>query len=431
MSAILTTAYNNYLSTYKPPTSNRYDAHKKSELRNVYNSIVKINKESPVYLPLDGNIVKDYAIGLKENARALHNTIAALGGLDEASLLSQKAASTSNEEIAEAKFIGSYTAGAPAPNFSLEVDTLASHQENLGKFLPEGNVSLPPDTYSFDVQINDMNYELQFTIGETETNRDVQNRLTRLINNSGIGLKAGIEESEGRSAIKLSSESTGLPNGRKNIFKISDTSTSRQKGAVDYLGIDYISHQPTNASFRVNGEESSSSSNTFTIGKMFEVSIKSTTPEGEPVNIGLKTDVESLTDNVIQLAGGYNKFLAEMNNFLEAHPRSKHVIREMNSITRQYGQAFADMGLTIESDGALSVDRTALKDTFEEAEDIGDTFQTLKSFSQGLIRKSDQISINPMNYVEQTVVAYKNPGRNFPNPYVTSAYSGMMFNFYC
>lgn len=431
MSAILTTAYNNYLSTYKPPTSNRYDAHKKSELRNVYNSIVKINKESPVYLPLDGNIVKDYAIGLKENARALHNTIAALGGLDEASLLSQKAASTSNEEIAEAKFIGSYTAGAPAPNFSLEVDTLASHQENLGKFLPEGNVSLPPDTYSFDVQINDMNYELQFTIGETETNRDVQNRLTRLINNSGIGLKAEIEESEGRSAIKLSSESTGLPNGRKNIFKISDTSTSRQKGAVDYLGIDYISHQPTNASFRVNGEESSSSSNTFTIGKMFEVSIKSTTPEGEPVNIGLKTDVESLTDNVIQLAGGYNKFLAEMNNFLEAHPRSKHVIREMNSITRQYGQAFADMGLTIESDGALSVDRTVLKDTFEESEDIGDTFQTLKSFSQGLIRKSDQISINPMNYVEQTVVAYKNPGRNFPNPYVTSAYSGMMFNFYC
>ena len=431
MSAILTTAYNNYLSTYKPPASNRYDAHKKSELRSVYNSIVKINKESPVYLPLDGNVVKDYAIGLKENARALHNTIAALGGLDEASLLSQKAASTSNEEIAEAKFIGSYTAGAPAPSFNLEVDTLASHQENLGKFLPEGTVSLPPDTYSFDVQINDMNYELQFTIGETETNRDVQNRLTRLINNSGIGLKAEIAESEGRSAIKLSSESTGLPSGKRTIFNISDISTSRQKGAVDYLGIDYISHQPTNASFRINGEERSSSSNTFAIGKMFEVSIKSTTPEGEPVNIGLKTDVESLTDNVVQLAGGYNKFLAEMNNFLEAHPRSKNVIREMNSITRQYGQAFADMGLTIESDGALSVDRNILKDTFEESEDINDTFQTLKSFSQGLIRKSNQISINPMNYVEQTVVAYKNPGRNFPNPYVTSSYSGMMFNFYC
>lgn len=431
MSAILNTVYNNYLSTYKAPTSNRYDAHKKSELRNVYNSIVKLNKEAPVYLPLDGKVVRDYAIGLKENARELHNTIAALGGLDESTLLSQKAASTSNGEVASATFIGTYSAGAPSPSFELEVSSLASNQQNMGKFLPEGNVELPPDTYSFDVQINDMNYELQFSIGETETNRDVQNRLVRLINNSNIGITADIAESEGRTAITLASDATGLPAGKSVIFSISDTNTSRQKGAVDYLGIDYVSHRPTNASFRINGEERSATSNTFTIGKMFEVNLKGTTPEDAPVTIGLKTDVESLTDNVVELANGYNNFLAQMNNFLETHPRSKNVIREMNSITRQYGQVFADMGLTIESDGALSVDRSTLSNTFEESEDINDTFQHLKSFSQGLIRKSNQISINPMNYVEQTVVAYKNPGHNFPNPYVTSAYSGMMFNFYC
>lgn len=431
MSAILNTVYNNYLSTYKAPTSNRYDAHKKSELRSVYNSIVKLNKEAPIYLPLDGRVVRDYAIGLKENARELHNTIAALGGLDEATLLSQKAASISNEEVASATFIGTYTAGAPAPSFTLEVDSLATGQENMGKFLPEDTVSLPPDTYSFDVQINDMNYELQFTIGETETNRDVQNRLVRLINNSNIGLKADIAEAEGRTAITLVSDATGLPTEKSAIFTISDTNTSKQKGAVDYLGIDYISHQPTNATFRINGEERNAASNSFTIGKMFEVNLKGTTPEDQPVTIGLKTDAESLTDNVIELANGYNNFLTQMNNFLETHPRSKNVIREMNSITRQYGQAFADMGLTIESDGALTVDRSTLSNTIEESEDINDTFQTLKDFSQGLIRKSNQISINPMKYVEQTVVAYKNPERNFPNPYVTSAYSGMMFNYYC
>ncbi len=431
MSAILNTAYNNYLSAYKPPTSNRYDAHKKSELRSVYNSIVKLNKESPVYLPLDGRVVRDYAIGLKENARELHHTIASLGGLDEATLLSQKAASTSDKEIAEATFIGTYTAGAPAPNFTLEVDSLASGQKNMGKFLPEDTVALPADTYSFDVQINDMNYELQFTIGETETNRDVQKRLVRLINNSGIGLKADIAEEEGRSAITLASESTGLSGDRKTIFNISDFNTSKQKGAVEYLGIDYISHKPTNASYRINGEERASTTNNITIGKMFEVTLKGTTPEDKPVSISLKNDVESLADNVVELANGYNSFLTQMNNFLESHPRSKNVVREMTAITRKFGQTFGDMGLTIESDGALSVDREALTNTFEASEDITDTFQTLKNFSQGLLSKSKQISINPMNYVEQTMVAYKNPGHNFPNPYVTSAYSGMMFNFYC
>ena len=48
-----------------------------------------------------------------------------------------------------------------------------------------------------------------------------------------------------------------------------------------------------------------------------------------------------------------------------------------------------------------------------------------------LLKKSRQVSLNPMEYVEKTMVAYKNPGRSFINPYSVSAYSGMMFNGYC
>ena len=46
------TAYNYYLSTYGKQSASRYDSHKKSELRNIYNTIVKINKDSPVCLIL-------------------------------------------------------------------------------------------------------------------------------------------------------------------------------------------------------------------------------------------------------------------------------------------------------------------------------------------------------------------------------------------
>ena len=55
----------------------------------------------------------------------------------------------------------------------------------------------------------------------------------------------------------------------------------------------------------------------------------------------------------------------------------------------------------------------------------------IKSFAKALYQKSDQVSLNPMEYVDKTIVAYKNPGKNFANPYITSAYSGMMFNSYC
>ena len=79
MSAVLNTVYNNYLSAYTPKTLSRYDAHKKSELRDIYSSIVKMNKEAPWYLPTNNQETQKYAVNLKEQARQLHNNIAQLG----------------------------------------------------------------------------------------------------------------------------------------------------------------------------------------------------------------------------------------------------------------------------------------------------------------------------------------------------------------
>jgi flagellar hook-associated protein 2 len=71
-------------------------------------------------------------------------------------------------------------------------------------------VALPPDTYSFDIGINDMNYEFQFSIRAGETNRNILNRLERLINNSRIGLNAEIIEGEEEtSSLRIESQTTG------------------------------------------------------------------------------------------------------------------------------------------------------------------------------------------------------------------------------
>ena len=48
-----------------------------------------------------------------------------------------------------------------------------------------------------------------------------------------------------------------------------------------------------------------------------------------------------------------------------------------------------------------------------------------------MMKKSTQVSLDPMQYVNRKVVAYKNPGHNFSSPYTSSIYSGMMFNFSC
>lgn len=433
MSMALNAVYNNYLSAYTPKTLTKYDTHKKSELRSVYNSIVKMNKDAPWYLPI-AKETQHYAVELKESARGLHNTIAQLGGLEEGNaLLSKKSAYSSDENIINASYIGPENPKEDIPDLQVEVKSLASSQENMGYFLPNGKVALPPDNYSFDVGINDMNYEFQFTIGESETNRDVQERLVRLINNSDIGIKASLAESEGRTSLRLTSESTGLSPGRSQIFTVSDTHTSKASGTVDYFGLDYVSREPSNAQFLLNGEERTASSNRFTIGKLFEVHLNGISPEDQSVQIGIKADVESLTDNVTHLIGGYNDFIKAASQHLELHEKSKKLVQEFKGIAAVYSPSMNSMGLTLSEDGTLAVNRNQLRQSALQAEDIGETFGYLKNFSSSLLRKSDQVSLNPMDYVDKTVVAYKNPiaSRNYVSPYSTSAYSGMMFNSYC
>ncbi len=431
MSAVLNNIYNNYLTTYAPKCTTKFDSHKKSELRGIYNTIVKLNKESPWYLPTNNKQTHKYAVAIKENARQFYNNLASVGALNEQGLSNHKAASTSNKEVVTAKFVGSQNVIDASPSFNLEVHALASPQENLGTFLKNSETTLSPNTYSFDVAIADMNYEFQFSIDKGERNRDIQERLSRLINNADIGINVDLIESENKTSLKLTSNATGTPFGKPMIFNISDKHTTKASGTVKYFGLDFVSHEPSNSVFSINGEDRSATSNHFTVGKMFEVDLVGICPEGEIVTVGLKTDTESLTDNVDFLAKGYNDFIKSVTEHIDNQPRSQQLVREMNEITSLYNDSFEQMGITFQEDGLLSVDKAVMSDSISQSEDLDQTFGFLKGFTSQLLRKTTQVSIDPMNYVEKTMVVYKNPHRTFFSPYITSAYSGMLFNGYC
>lgn len=424
--------YNHYLTTYAPKTTTQYDTHKKSELRNIYHSIVKLNKESPLYILDSSNESRAFAVGLKENARALRNTIASLGGLDETEMLGKKAAYSSNPDIATAAYIGSSISGA-SPSFHIEVTALASNQLNLGAFLPSGEkADLAPGAYSFDISINDLNYEFQYNIRGGESNRKLQERLARLISNAEIGVNADVfEDDKGRSSLRLVSTASGLKSGRDYIFQVSDETTSKLSGTVDYLGLNFMSRQPSNASFLLDGEPRTASSNHFTIDKVFDVTLNGiSSVEGETAEIGLKTDLDSLTENVNNLVQGYNSFVKAAAEYLDSHPRSKKLINEMSHLSRHYQEDLEQIGFTFDKSGQLSINDDAFKNSILSDENRT-PFATIRDFTNSVLRKTNQVSLNPMEYVDKRLVAYKNPGHNFATPYMTSNYSGMFFNSYC
>ncbi len=425
--------YNHYLTSYASKGTTSFDTHKKSELRNIYNSIIKLNKESPLYLLDNSSESKIFAIDLKEDARQLQSTIASLGGLDEAALLKKKEAFSSDESIATVSYVGNSENAIDAPTLALEVHSLASPQVNMGNFVPSDlPAALKPETYSFDLNINDLNYEFQFDVRGNDTNADIQKRLTRLINNANIGLKAEIiEDGEGSSSLKLTSQKSGLSSGGKQVFHVSDGETSRTSGIVEYLGIGDATRNASNAEFTVNGVPHSETSNTFTLDKNYRITLNGLTPEdGTPVQIGMKTDIESLTANLRQLAGGYNHFLRSAIEYTQKHPKSNQLVSEMWHLAGSFAEPLSEIGMNIDESGAIEIDEDMLQQSVL-AGNIEKDFDQIKNFTKALFRKSGQVSLNPMSYVEKTIVAYKNPGRNYASPYITSAYSGMLFNSYC
>lgn len=429
----LSQVYNHYLAEYAPKTNSPLDAHKKSDLRNIYNSIVKMNKESPLYILDKSEASKAYAVGLKESARAFCNSVMATrSSLDDDGVLDQKKAYSSNPEIASAKYIGMGDAGSQVPTFSLEVAHLAKPQVNLGRALiSEERPDLLPGSYSFDVSIKDVSYEFQFELHEEDSNLDIQNRLQRLITNANIGLEASVlEDGAGNSSLKLESVATGILSDKETIFEISDEHTSKARGIVEHLGLDFITQPPSNALFEINGIERAASSNTFTVEKVYEITLNG--PSSEPgitTEIGLKNDVDSLSENIHSLAESYNRFLHDASANPGKHSKSSQLLNEIGYITRHYAGHLDALGLTFSSDGRLSINDEQLMTVAAESDN--EAFTPVKDFANSMLRKSNQISLNPMQYVNKTIVAYKNPGKNFPSPYITSAYSGMMFNNYC
>lgn len=423
--------YNHYLTAYSPKEVGRYDTHKKSELRGIYNSIVKLNKEAPLSIISADEETCKFAVGMKENARILHNTIASLGGLDEEELLGQKIAYSDDNSVVSAKFIGESFDENTTDSFKISVSQLATPQTNTGLFVSKNDMKLEPGTYSFDIGINRMNYEFQFNINEGETNFELQNKLSRLINNSNIGISAEVLENGNTSALKLESSSTGIETEESLIFQVSDNNTSKKSGAVDYLGLDIVSGKPQNSKFALNGNEHESYSNHFTVAKTFEITLNAVQQEGdEPITIGLKADTESLTENVDKFVSGYNEFLKAASMYLDKQPKTGFLLGEMNRISSNYKDELAMLGLNLQFDGTIKVNNDTLKQSID-SDEARDTFAGIRRFTNSVLNKSNQISLNPMNYVQKTVVAYKNPGKEFAAPYITSQYSGMMFNDYC
>ena len=416
-------AYEYFLTTYGDNIGSRYASHKKSELRDTYNSIVKTNKQSPLYKISDSSDVGSFAIDIKEHANDIARSVANLtaNGQDIESVLEKRIATTSNDEAVEATFIGDNDSNASS--FEIQVDALASPQVNFGNYLNPGAKDFEDGQHSFDLDVRNSSYEFQFNVNKNDTNLSIQQKIARLINTSDVGLTADINtDSKGQTALFVVSKATGLSNNEDRLFNIQSGSSWNE---LNTLGIQNITQPAANSQFTLNGVQHSSLSNTFTVNKSFELTLKQTTED--PVSVGLMNDTDALADGIGKLLDSYNGMLTIGSRYSSGHGNNT-LFNEVTRIASSMSDSLAAVGITPDEDSQLVLDTDVLSDTIN-SEDRDTAFATLTQFRDSISSMARKASLNPMNYVDKVVVEYKNPANTLIHPYATSQYSGMIVDY--
>ena len=427
--------YNHFIQDYVSKDVTQADAHRKDELRDVYKSIAKINKNSPLYLLSNDDDVRIDAIDIKERARQLQNSIFNLSDQEDKSSLNHTSAFSTDPDTVVASYIGKTpNEDVGTAGFDIEVSQLASQQVNTGLMLSTDSSSvLPPDNYSFDVKVGEQEFEFQFSIYGADKNIDVLQKLEKLINKADIGLSAEIiEGTNNRSALQISSKHTGLHPGELSQFEIYETDGELKSGAVAALGLDMVSAPASNAHFALNGDEKTAISNHFTVGSKFDIHLNGVTEPGDSIHVGVKKDNEALVNHITALIDNYNSFVNDAAQEHDAKYEGDKLRSEAISIARQHIKDTEVLGIKLEGDGVISIDTDTLKEAVTTSNNT-DALEPIKKFSESLLSMAKEISVNPMKYVDRPVVNYKNPDNkeNVASPYITSEYSGMMFNNYC
>lgn len=428
VTVMISSVYSYYLSQYGNKSNSKYDSHTRTQLKNTYSKVVKINSQTPVYKLDLSTAAQKYAIDLKEHARALENITEDLSDGADGTMTFKKSAVSSNASAVNASYITDFGAASDDESFDINVKQLACSQLNTGNYLQPRSKHIKPGEYSFDLSINDVIYEFQFKVDNSETTNNIQNKIARLINRSNIGLTANIkEDSLGNTAINIESESTGINGTTPVIFSIKSDDPNNQL-LIDTLGLDRVTQYPSNAIFDVDGDERSSMSNSITINKAYDVKLSKVTEE--PVTISLKADADSIVESLNELVAGYNNLISVTNDENNNHFQGTEKLQnEIASIARSYKKQLADSGLSLNKDGTISADKEVIINA-DNKDALSHIYESLNSFKNSIKEKAENIALNPMDYVNNKIIAYKNPLRSFPNPYNLSAYTGMMFNGY-
>ncbi len=243
----------------------------------------------------------------------------------------------------------------------------------------------------------------------------------------------------------MTSDAYGLPVQGERHFTITDDNTTYRSGIVDYLGLNKTIREAANAIYSINGNEESSYSNSFSVHGAYHVTLhpenstadagisdkitaraaalagaKNTASANASARIGLYPDAESLSNNIETFVEGYNRFMNGVINDETEEALTKLLSKDLHKFLDLHSYSLEKYGIIVNADATLD---------YQKSDRITDA-AAIKGFGSQILRKLSAISLDPMEYIDRRICAYSNPNTSYPNPYMTSIYTGMLYNNY-
>lgn len=341
----------------------------------------------------------------------------------------RKTAQSSDVEQVGAELIDAD--GKPLPgDFSIRVKQLANSQVNQGKEYYETGKGLSAGSYQFRVTVNDIGYDFQYNIRKDANHREVIQGLSSFITKAAIGLKAEpFLFGQGKIAMRLESTMVGTPDGNATFTLKDKNSDNIGRGIVDYYGLNNVLVMPKSAVFDLNGVEKTSINNEFTLGRVVKVTLHR--PSKTEAYVDYHPDREAILDGVQNFISSYNELVDRNLEFEHRVDMPSKLLRELKGLSKTFSNELEACGITFDTDGYMSLDRSLAIQAIESG-DMQKLFQLDSHVTSRLFTKADSVKINPMEYIDKKVVSYHDfskPPRGYS--YITSLYSGLLFNSYC
>ena len=420
----------NYMMEYLPINRKvRYPVNNRSELKKIYEEIVNLSKSSPFYKLNLSKENQEYTIGVKETALALKAKILELSDPLESDFKSKEIA-VSDDSILTASLINDQTDNLPAI-IEFVVGEVAKPQVNQGKelFLPARN--LPTGEYNFSARVGDNTYELTFKLESRTDNQKLLERMADLINHSVPGITASVEDCalNNYKYLRIETDKIGRYGDKKFLFEDSHFNTIN---IVEYFGLNRVVQPSSWASISLNGVSKQVSTNIFTLENTLRITLQK--DSDKTVILKVVPDKKKVLTSVEAFLETYNDLIGlaqdrTLNS--EEHYKANRLLCEMNHMEEIYQEELRACGILRQTEGTLVLDDSLAVQAVEDG-GMEQLFTRNNGFITRLLHKAETIAINPLEYLDKTIVTYPNTDKiQFRNSYVTSMYSGLFFNSYC